>query len=87
MNNLNELIEAYMRQPDAIYGSCVIQLRYKRAQDKEWTYSNEFLQYNGNRDEFVWLNDWWEGEECVEYLGVLELDDIPDSMFWRPNGT
>lgn len=39
-------------------------------------FETEYLEYDGNAHRFIWLNDWWEGQEGVELCGFLPLDGI-----------
>jgi len=48
----------------------IVRLRYD---GKE---SNERLTFNGNEMRFEWWNDWWEGEQDIEVLGWIKVDDV-----------
>lgn len=52
----------------------IVRIRYKYSIDREWTYSNEVLEFCDS--DYVWLNDWWEGQEEVEILGCISLDNV-----------
>ena len=43
---------------------------------------NELLQWDWN-DNWVWANDWWEGEDNPTWIGIVALEDVrtyaPDS--------
>lgn len=39
-------------------------------------YVNELLQYNGDDDDFVWLNDWYEGEKNIQWRSVIPVSDV-----------
>lgn len=54
----------------------VVRLRYKWFAGDEWQYENELLCYNGNIDDYEWENDWDEGQEFVEVVGFLALDQV-----------
>lgn len=55
----------------------IVRIRYKRSWEKEWTYSNEVLQVYFNSDTcYEWLDDWYEGQEEVEILGYVDIDNI-----------
>lgn len=38
--------------------------------------STEFLEFDGNAAEFIWLNDWWEGQKDIYLVGFRSLDAI-----------
>ena len=57
----------------------LVRIRYKYSIDKEWTYSNEVLEFCDS--DYVWLSDWWEGQEEVEILGCIALEDVTVPRF------
>ena len=54
--------------------SFLVYLRYRYEGDTEWEYSAEAAacSFNGN---ICWLNDWWEGQQEVEYLAISKLSE------------
>lgn len=61
--------------PAASYNYLVF-LRCKYASDKKWEYLIEACSYCGF-DDILWLNDWYEGQQYVEYLGITKIDYCP----------
>lgn len=53
----------------------LVYLRYKYCFEKEWTYAVEACRVNLAHSP-IWFNDWWEGQEDVEYLAVSWYDAI-----------
>ena len=43
---------------------------------------NEVLEYNGDTDSFIWSYDWNEGQEYINIVGCIALEDIkvPDNL-------
>ena len=37
---------------------------------------NEILEFNGNDLSWCWLNDWYEGQRNVEYIGRIGLSEV-----------
>ena len=58
----------------------IVYMRYKYSFETEWTYDNEILDVNSEL-EYEWLNDWDEGQQCVEILGCIDLDDVKVPLF------
>lgn len=50
-------------------GTWLIYLRYKYDYEKEWTYSIEAADC-GFPIGLTWFNDWWEGQQDVEYIAM-----------------
>ena len=50
----------------------LVYLRYKYEHQKQWDYSVEACCPCGFR-EVLWLNDWWEGQQHVELLGITQI--------------
>lgn len=63
----------------------LVYMRYKYSWEDKWTYSNEVLEADCSVDGFyVWINDWDEGQECVEILGCVSIDEIEIPLFESP---
>lgn len=58
--------------------SFLVYLRYKYDFEKEWTYSTECAAWNACEDAVCWLNDWYEGQQNVEYLAISKLGEEYD---------
>ena len=37
---------------------------------------NEILEFNGNDISWCWLNDWYEGQKNIEYIGSIRLSEV-----------
>lgn len=37
---------------------------------------NEILEYDGNNDQYVWLNDWYEGQQNIKVIGFVAVSEI-----------
>lgn len=63
----------YMEENDD--DSFLVYLRYKYDFEEEWDYSIECASYDCCRDTVCWLNDWYEGQQNVEYLAISKLEE------------
>lgn len=43
---------------------------------------NEVLEYDYNTDDFIWSYDWNEGQEYINIVGCIAIEDIiiPDNL-------
>lgn len=72
----NEWIETQPIEDKLVY------LKYKYSQEEEWTFSKEILEVDMYADGcYVWLNDWYEGQQDVEILGCIAISDIDVPAF------
>ena len=71
--NMDKFIELLKHLP---ISDKIVRIRYKWSAGDDWMYDNEFLCYNGNMDCYEWENDWDEGQEYVEVVGFLALDQV-----------
>lgn len=55
--------------------SNLVYLRCKYKNDAEWEYMIEACEL-GILGDVTWLNDWWEGQEDVEYLGTTIIEEV-----------
>ncbi len=68
-----EELDNYMAEND---DDCfLVYLRYKYDFEEEWMYSTECAAWNGCEDTINWLNDWYEGQQNVEYLAISKLGE------------
>ena len=37
---------------------------------------NEVLEFNGDDLSWCWLNDWYEGQKDIEYIGSIRLSEV-----------
>lgn len=68
----------YLEDQEGVFDK-IVRLRYKYSWEKEWTYSNELLLVDFNtrqRLPYIWCNDWNEGQEEVEVLGYIDIDEV-----------
>ena len=68
----DELNEYMVNSDDTNF---LIYLRCKYKTDKEWEYLVESATC-GFDDGIIWLNDWDEGQQDVEYLAITKIGEI-----------
>ena len=56
----------------------IVEVRYKYSNETEWIIDNEILTFDNG--EYVWKTDWWEGQEDVEYTGIIPVSSV---IPWR----
>ena len=81
---LDEFFEYLDKLPIQKY---LVDMMYKYDHEKEWERNNEVLEYDWDLDDYVWLNDWNKGQQCIEVLGCIAIDEIKISGFengWIP---
>lgn len=76
---LNEFVDM-LDSDDFLRTDYIVRLKYKYPWEKDYTISNEYLEYDGNHDRWFWLNDWNEGQTDVEVIGYIDIDNA-----WVPN--
>ena len=72
LNNSEEaLLENIYNNPGA---SCfLVYLRCKYSHQTEWEHLIECCGLYGQAD-ILWFNDWYEGQQDIEYLGIAVID-------------
>lgn len=79
INDDNELINRINKVSDNIekvISRVFVLLRYKYDCDKEWDYAFEYFYLYWPKQDWMWENDWYEGQENVEYLGFVDVEDL-----------
>lgn len=72
---LIELFEI-LSKPTTVHQDYIVKLKYKYSFEEQYTIENQILEYDGSMDEYIWLNDWNEGQEDVEVLGYVAVQDL-----------
>lgn len=78
---LDEFFDYLRRFPIDKY---VVHLKYKHDKDSEWEESNEILEVDENFN-YVWQDDWWEGQKYVRVLGFDAVGDLNVNGFPIPD--
>lgn len=62
------------------YGDYLVKIKYKYTFEQTYCLSNEILSIGP--EECCWLNDWYEGQHDVYFLGMIKIDniDIPENL-------
>ena len=50
----------------------LVHLRCKYENEKEWRYITDACSLC-NFDDILWLHDWYEGQQHIEYLGITQM--------------
>lgn len=58
------------------YEDLIVTIKYKYDWETEYITENQFLEYDGNRNAYVWLHDWDEGQTDVTVLGCIPVSDV-----------
>lgn len=82
LKRFDETIQQFIDRPDNWYGSLIVRVRYKRADETEWHYRNEFLEFNGNELKFEWTHQWMTDDIVhIDVVGLIYPDDITEFTF------
>lgn len=55
-------------------GTMIVTVKYKGLHEQEYRIDNEIIRnVNGV---WEWLSDWYEGEEDVQFIGIMPLDCV-----------
>ena len=70
-------------------GYIIVRMRIGYDFDNEWEYLNEILTYNPNAEYnddpvFLWEDDWDEGQQRVEILDYIFVDDLWSGIYPQP---
>lgn len=76
---MNETYEKFMQRLTSQMERTdyIIRLGTRYSGEKDYTYSNEVLVYDGD-DTFQWLNDWDEGQDDVIVVGYIPVAEISE---------
>lgn len=75
---LEQFFKRLDREPRNDY---IVRLRQRYDWQEDWEYFNILLEYNGNNDEYIWSWDYNEGQQHVEVLGYICIDEVDVPLF------
>lgn len=56
-----------------LYGSYIVRVKIGNI------ISNELLLYDDESNGYIWLDDWYEGEKEVSFVGFIPVDCVPEA--------
>lgn len=63
----------------------IVELRYRYDADikagRPFSYTTEFIYHEDDRDGYCWLNDWYEGQQDIDVMRIIAVDDIDEFEF------
>ena len=62
-------------------GDLIVRVRRKYKHETEWRDDNQLLLWDVELNNYCWVNDWFEGEECVD---IVEYSDVKDIHIGYP---
>ena len=71
--------EMFNELKNKVRDTYIVTLKYKYDFEKDYTIENQILEYDSMADNYVWLDDWYEGQTDVEVLGYRLLSDIDNT--------
>lgn len=71
--------EMFNELENKVKDTYIVTLKYKYDFEKYYTIENQILEYDSMADNYVWLDDWYEGQTDVEVLGYRLLSDIDNT--------
>ena len=79
-DELEECLKKYQKEEKIFRTTFIVFLRKKYDWEKEWHYINSLLTYDVNNNCWLWEWDWNEGQQDIEYLGFLDLEEITENI-------
>lgn len=73
--------EKYMDNSKVLRTTYIVHLRMKYDYETEWEHTNELFEWENGDDKdypegWYWVNDWDEGQDQVEVLGCMDINEI-----------
>lgn len=68
-----------LKESNAVHQDYIVKLKYKYDYEDKYTIRNEILEYDPDANllgDYIWLNDWNEGQTDVTVLGYIGVQDV-----------
>lgn len=73
IEKFNQILDNNSSNP---YEDLIVTLKYKYDWETDYIIENQFLEYDGNVDNYIWLHDWDEGQTDVTVLGFIPVSEV-----------
>ena len=74
-----EFYQAVDNQPNK--ADMLVRIKMKYSCDKEYEYLNVLYVFDMDKVKHVWYWDWYEGQQDVEIIGAVLLEDVDVPLF------
>ena len=74
-----EFYQAVDNQP--YKADMLVRIKMKYSHEKEYEYLNVLYVFDMDKAEHVWYWDWYEGQQDVEIIGAVLLEDVDVPLF------
>lgn len=71
---IESLIEKWCSKTGWWYCDMIVTIAMRYENEKSYTNETTLLEWDG--DSFVWVDDWWEGQQFVKLLGFMPVQSI-----------
>lgn len=80
--NSDEMIETLIQRENKKTWHCcfAIIIKNKYNFEKEYNYDCVQLNYDPNTNSWIWEWDWDEGQQCVEFIGYINIEKYFDEV-------
>lgn len=58
----------------------IVYIKYKYEWEDDYTLSYEVMSYD--LEHVTWFNDWWEGQDNIIVVGIINIDDLSPTMMY-----
>ena len=68
-----------LKEQNAVHQDYIVKLKYKYDYEDKYTIRNEILEYDPDANllgDYIWLNDWNEGQTDVTVLRYIGVQDV-----------
>ena len=75
LDKLYEILD----KPTTVHQDYIVKLKYRYSFETKYTIENQILEYDPSANllgDYVWLHDWYEGQDDVKVLGYIAVRDI-----------
>ena len=84
-NRIDTIVDNHINADPIENRDYIVELRYRYDADikagRPFSYTTEFIYHEDDRDGYCWLNDWYEGQQDIDVMRIIAVDDIDQFEF------
>lgn len=91
-DRIDNIVDNHIKADPIKNRDYLVELRYRYDADikagRPYSFTTEFIYHEDERDGYCWLNDWYEGQQDIDVMRIIAVDEIDEfeSIDYASNG-
>ena len=81
-DRIDNIVDNHIKADPIKNRDYLVELRYRYDADvkagRPYSFTTEFIYHEDERDGYCWLNDWYEGQQDIDVMRIIAVDEIDE---------